>query len=69
MSYPMEIADGIIKERLQDNLNHKTSQYLLENFKQYCEWCWGHSYGDCDLCRKRFNKAYASLKEKEKPFC
>ena len=21
-----------------------------ENKKEYCEWCWHHDYGDCDLC-------------------
>lgn len=45
--------------------DHKTSQDLKQHFETYCEWCWGHGYGNCDACRKIYNKLYIPLRKKE----
>ena len=45
--------------------DHNTSQELKEHFQTYCEWCWRHSYGNCDICHKIYNKLYIPLRKKE----
>ena len=44
---------------------HTNSIDLEEHFKVYCEWCWRHGYGNCDACRKIYNKLYIPLRKKE----
>lgn len=44
---------------------HKTSKELKEHFKDYCDWCWGHGYGNCDECKKIYRKLYIPLRKKE----
>lgn len=43
----------------------KDSEILRRQFEAYCEWCWGHGYGNCDICRKEFNKVYRPIRIKE----
>lgn len=43
----------------------KDSETLRRQFEAYCEWCWGHGYGNCDICRKEFNKVYRPIRIKE----
>lgn len=45
--------------------HHTDSKELEEHFNKYCEWCWGHGYGNCDACKKIYNKLYISLRKKE----
>lgn len=45
--------------------HHKNSFELKEHFKSYCEWCWGHGFGDCDVCKKIYHKLYIPLRKKE----
>lgn len=52
---------------IEDNLIlDKGSQVLKEQFVRYCDWCWGHGYGSCRICKKVFNKYYIPLRIKEK---
>ena len=30
-----------------------TAEELDIEFKAYCEWCWGHGFGNCDVCRQQ----------------
>lgn len=41
------------------------TQDLKEHFEAYCKWCWGHGYGNCDACRKIYNKLYIPLRKRE----
>lgn len=41
------------------------SEALKKHFETHCEWCWGHDYGNCDVCRKAFNKIYRPMRIKE----
>jgi hypothetical protein len=25
---------------------------IQNRFKEYCDWCWGHGFGNCDKCRE-----------------
>lgn len=43
----------------------KGSQTLQEHFEAHCKWCWGHGYGNCDICRKEFNRIYRPMRIKE----
>lgn len=54
---------NIILEGYADTEN---SQSLKAHFDNYCKWCWGHGYGNCDNCKKHFNKLYIPLRIKEK---
>lgn len=51
---------------LQGYANTENSQSLKNQFEKYCNWCWGHSFGNCDLCKKQYNKLYIPLRIKEK---
>ena len=44
----------------------ESSQALKEQFDSYCDWCWGHGYGDCVICKKQFNKIYVPLRKNER---
>jgi hypothetical protein len=35
-------------------LRSMSAEESRERFKNYCDWCWGHGYGDCDICKKNF---------------
>jgi len=43
----------------------KGSEALKKHFERHCDWCWGHGYGNCDVCRKKFNKYYRPMRIKE----
>ena len=36
---------------------------LQNYFKGYCEWCWGHGYGDCDKCRTALQERLSELED------
>lgn len=46
--------------------NTSSSEALKEQFNKFCNWCWGHSYGNCDICRREYHKLYISLRIAEK---
>ena len=25
-------------------------------FNNYCNWCWGHGYGNCSMCKKHYKQ-------------
>ena len=43
----------------------KSSQSLKEHFNRYCDWCWYHGTGNCDICKRLKNKALLKLKLQE----
>ena len=36
--------------------NTSSSETLKEQFSEFCNWCWGHSYGDCGAWIKWLGK-------------
>lgn len=46
--------------------NTSSSEALKEQFNKFCNWCWGHSYGNCDICRREYHKLYIPLRIAEK---
>lgn len=30
---------------------YNNKQELENHFSKYCDWCWGHGYGNCDICK------------------
>jgi len=42
------------------------SKEFKDHFERYCNWCWGHGYGNCDHCRKEYMKLYIPLRISEK---
>lgn len=58
---------SIIQLEIDESLIiNETSDVLKSQFNNYCDWCWGHGYGNCDKCKKVFNHYYLPLKIKEK---
>ena len=53
----MQIEDYLILD--------KGSEALKKQFDNYCDWCWGHGYGNCDVCRKIFHRYYIPLRKRE----
>lgn len=53
----MQIDDNLILD--------KGSEALKKQFDHYCDWCWGHGYGNCDVCRKVFHRYYIPLRRRE----
>ena len=45
--------------------HHTSSQELKEHFNKYCDWCWGHCYGSCVVCKRIYRKLYIPLRKKE----
>ena len=43
----------------------KGSGVLKKQFENHCNWCWGHGYGNCDVCRKAFGRVYRPIRIKE----
>lgn len=43
----------------------KGSKALKEQFERHCDWCWYHGFGNCDNCRKKFNKYYIPIRKEE----
>ena len=43
----------------------KDSSKLKEQYEQYCDWCWGHGYGNCDYCKQQFGKLYRPIRIQE----
>ena len=41
------------------------SEVLKKQFENHCDWGWGHSFGDCDICKKAFNRVYRPIRIKE----
>lgn len=75
--YCYEIKSFICEERVSDIsfvteiiwegfANTDSSEALKKQFDKFCDWCWGHGYGDCDVCRKEYHKLYIPLKIAEK---
>lgn len=51
---------------IEDNLIlDEGSEILKKQFNNYCDWCWGHGYGNCDECRKFFRKYYLPIRKRE----
>ena len=46
--------------------NIDSSDALKKQFDKFCDWCFGHGYGDCDVCRKEYHKLYIPLRIAEK---
>ena len=46
-------------------VENRSSEQLKEWFKNYCDWCWGHGYGNCDNCRKFYKHLLYRIKIKE----
>ena len=39
-----------------ENFDDKaTAEENKRHYHNYCEWCWGHGYGNCDWCKKECN--------------
>lgn len=38
------------------------SEVLKKQFDNHCNWCWGHGFGNCDTCRKAFNRVYRPIR-------
>jgi len=51
------IEDGLVLD--------EGSEVLHNQFKDYCSWCWGHGYGDCDECRKYYRRLYNPIRIEE----
>ena len=41
------------------------SEVLKKQFENHCDWCWVHGFGDCDICKKAFNRVYRPIRIKE----
>ena len=41
------------------------SEVLKKQFENHCDWCWGHGFGNCDVCKKAFGKVYRPIRIKE----
>ena len=48
-----------IEEQL---ITDKGSEFLKQQFENHHDWCWHHGFGDCDVCRKAFNKVYRPIR-------
>lgn len=46
--------------------NIDSSETLKEQYERYCDWCWGHGYGDCRYCIRKYHKLYIPLRIAEK---
>lgn len=43
----------------------KGSQALKRQFERHCNWCWGHGYGNCDVCKRAFGRVYRPMRIRE----
>lgn len=57
MSFYVEDKEWEVKNR--------TSESLKKWFNDYCEWCWGHGFGDCDKCKKYYKHILYRVKMRE----
>ena len=46
--------------------NTDSSDALKKQFDKFCNWCWGHGYGNCDVCKRGCHKLYIPLRIAEK---
>ena len=46
--------------------NTDSSDSLKKQFEQFCDYCWGHGYGNCDVCKRGYHKLYIPLRIAEK---
>lgn len=46
--------------------NTDSSDSLKKQFEQFCDYCWGHGYSNCDVCKKGYHKLYIPLRIAEK---
>lgn len=46
--------------------NTDSSDALKKQFDKFCNWCWGHGYGNCDVCKRGYHKLYIPLRIAEK---
>ena len=44
---------------------NRTEGGLKRWFNEYCDWCWGHGYGNCDRCRKYYKHLLYRVKMRE----
>lgn len=51
---------------LRNIANLNSSQDLKNQFRLYCDWCWGHGFGNCKICKQNYNKIYVPLRIREK---
>lgn len=49
----------------EEEIERISSCDLKEWFTGYCEWCWGHGFGNCNECRKYKNHLLYMCKMKE----
>lgn len=33
----------------------KDKKEILQDFKAFCEWCWGMGFGNCDECKEKLD--------------
>ena len=59
----MSFVTKVIWEGFADT---SSSEALEEQFHKFCNWCWGHGFGDCTWCRKDYRKLYIPLRIAEK---
>ena len=49
-----------------DNINEdETSEKYRQRFQEYCNWCWGHGFGNCDNCQKAMKRQLLKGKLRE----
>lgn len=46
-------------------MTDKGSEILKTQFENYCSWCWGHGYGNCDMCKQVYHRYYIPIRKKE----
>ena len=56
-------GDGMSFFTIEDCLIlNEGSETLKKQFERHCEWCWGHGFGHCDICRKAFNRVWRPMR-------
>lgn len=51
---------------LDGSVDTSSSSILKSHFDSYCSWCWGHGFGNCDICRREYRKLYIPMRIAEK---
>lgn len=44
--------------------SHLNNEQFTLAFKEYCKWCWGNDFGDCNICKARYKE---ELKKRKIP--
>jgi len=50
---------------IKDFLNTDSSESVKSHFERHCDWCWDNGYGNCDRCKKAYNKVYIPIRKRE----